>query len=240
MEEENVDWMKNAEWVKNHLDGMNVDSYWSPDGMGFLLKKVEDKKLVLVRCINHYTVLRSISGLKTLAFDLGYTVSDSDIEFDDVPESSEDAQRINDLYKQIIVDNWKCESCGFPIVEMDASNVFPTLIETTEMLDEDGNVVEYDWWGMILVCPSCGHETTMTIENFTNSHGEVLVHRIKDGNTIYQAHTRQVLVDMVESGEYDASKFCLLGSTSPSGEKIPMWMQGQYCEMIVLEDGEEE
>ena len=24
MEEENVDWMKNAEWVKNHLDGMNV------------------------------------------------------------------------------------------------------------------------------------------------------------------------------------------------------------------------
>ena len=184
--------------------------------------------------------MRSISGLKTLGFDLGYTISDSDIEFDDVPESSEDAQRINDLYKQIIVDNWKCESCGFPIVEMDASNVFPTLIETTEMLDEDGNVVEYDWWGMILVCPSCGHETTMTIENFTNSHGEVLVHRIKDGNTIYQAHTRQVLVDMVESGEYDASKFCLLGSTSPSGEKIPMWMQGQYCEMIVLEDGEEE
>jgi len=61
MEEENVDWMKNAEWVKNHLDGMNVDSYWSPDGMGFLLKKVEDKKLVLVRCINHYTVLRSIN-----------------------------------------------------------------------------------------------------------------------------------------------------------------------------------
>ena len=54
MEEENVDWMKNAEWVKNHLDGMNVDSYWSPDGMGFLLKKVEDKKLVLVRCIFRY------------------------------------------------------------------------------------------------------------------------------------------------------------------------------------------
>jgi len=56
---------------------------------------------------------------------------------------------------------------------------------------------------------------------------------------IYQAHTRGKMAELIELGEYDASNYKTLGFTL-DGEKIPEWMIGQHCEMIVNDRGEEE
>jgi hypothetical protein len=40
-------------------------------------------------------------------------------------------------------------------------------------------------------------------------------------------------------GEYDPTEYRTLGFTL-EGKKIPEWMIGQHCEMIVIDGGEEE
>jgi hypothetical protein len=237
---EEIDWMErsNTRWVEQHLDEMSIGSYWTPEGMGFMIQKIKDKKINLVRCINHHEILKTIAGLKLLVFDLGYTFSEDDANFDDLPSTQDEAVELEKEYEDVVISSWKCE-CGFPIVEMDARKYFPTLVDTTEYLDEQGELKEREWWGMPLICPSCSVENMLTPDVFLKSHSERLLHRATHDGVIYQAHTRYTLAEIVEDGEYDANNFKTFGFTL-GGEKLPHWMQGQHCEMIVLEDGEEE
>ena len=80
MNEGEIDWMKNemAEHMKNTFESMKIGSVWFPEGGGFIVKKVEERKISLVRCVNFTAPMKNVSGLKLLLFDLGYTFTDED------------------------------------------------------------------------------------------------------------------------------------------------------------------
>lgn len=235
-----IDWMNNSmmQHVKDTFEGMRIDSVWFPEGGGFIVKKVEDKKVSLVRCVNYSTPMKNVTGLKLLLFDLGYSFTDEDAQWDDVPLSEEDMDKMNEDYNNTIVASWRTSS-GFPLSEIDGLKYFPKIVHTQEVLSEDGDITELYHWAVPLRCPETDEEVIVNPQDYSLLYGAEALHRVLHEGVIYQAHTRGKMAELIELGEYDASNYKTLGFTL-DGEKIPEWMIGQHCEMIVIDRGEEE
>lgn len=240
MNEEEIDWMKNemVEYVKNTFEGMRIGSVWFPEGGGFIVKKVEERKISLVRCVNYTTPMKNVSGLKLLLFDLGYNFTEEGAQWDEVPLSEGDMDKMNEDYNDTIVQSWRC-NCGYPLSEIDGIQYFPKIVHTEERINEDGDLNELYHWAVPMNCTSCDEEIITNPQDYSLLYGAEALHRVSHGGVIYQAHTRGKLADLIELGEYDSTKYKTMGFTL-NGEKIPEWMIGQHCEMIVNDGGEEE
>jgi len=163
---------------------------WFPEGGGFIVKKVEDKKVSLVRCVNYSTPMKNVTGLKLLLFDLGYSFTDEDAQWDDVPLNEEDMDKMNEDYNNTIVASWRTSS-GFPLSEIDGLKYFPKIVHTQEVLSEDGDITELYHWAVPLRCPETDEEVIVNPQDYSLLYGAEALHRVLHGSDIPSTHKRE-------------------------------------------------
>lgn len=227
-----------TEWAKDHFANAPVSGVWAPDGTGLIFLKIEEKKWSLMRAVDHEATRDTLSGIRALMFDLGYTLDEEETLWDNAPETMEDAMEIEASQKKDIANSWADED-GMKLSEMNPEVAFPVFIEEKEVLLEEGDTETIDVWAYRLLNPSTQKTVDIDPDDYRLLVDDQHFMRYRNNEgTVFQALTRR---EMMEYGN-DKLLGVVIGSECPdTGERVPPWLWGTYCRRLSsYELGEEE
>ncbi len=224
-----------VDWAKEHFAHSPLGGVWSPDGTGLIFLKVGDTEWALNRAVQHPACIETLHGIRTLMFDLGYNLDETSTQWDDPPESLEEAQRLEVEQKKQIASSW-ADKDGTKLIDMDPYNSFPEFKRTEDMLLEGGDTREVEIWAYKLLNPNTGKHIEIDPDDFHLLTGDKFFMRYmnREGD-IVQALTRGEMVEFADEGKQGL----LIGTVDPiTKEKVPTWLYGTYCKVIDVTEEE--
>lgn len=232
------EWKPNKElanWAREHFTNMSVGGIWMPEGSGVTYQKSDEKTWNLIRIVDTDEARDNHNRMKVLMFDIGVKITEEDSEVVPMPVSSEDAMVQELEMKRKIAESWT-DIDGTPLKEMNLENTYPSFAEDREILLNDGNTTNIEIWEYKILNPNSQKYIAIDPDDYHLLMGDGMFMRYRNSlNETYRAMTRGEIVEAADSGNLGR----VVGSKCPSsGEKIPPWMYGTYCE--VIDDGEEE
>jgi len=228
------------DWAKEHFANSPISGVWAPDGTGLIFLKEEEKKWTLMRAVDHGATKDALSGIRALMFDLGYTLDEENVMWDEAPQTMEEAAEIEASQKRDIANSWSDED-GMKLSEMNPHDSYPMFVEAKDVLLDDGNTEEIDIWVFPLTNPNTGNVTKLDPDDYRLLTDDRHFMRFRNNEgTVYQALTRREIMDLADGKEIDFSESCIVGSIDrDTKEKVPSWMWGTYCGRL-SSSGEEE
>tara|TARA_R100001510_G_C7649550_1_gene206977 strand:- start:1014 stop:1718 length:705 start_codon:yes stop_codon:yes gene_type:complete len=225
-----------ADWAKEHFANSPISGVWAPDGTGLIFLKTDEKKWSLMRAVDHEATKDTLNGIRTLMFDLGYTLNEDETQWDDAPETMEQAMAIEEQQKKDIANSW-ADADGMKLSEMNPEERFPSFVEEKEVLLDNGDTETIDVWTYLFVNEDTGTVTELDPDDYRILVDDRHFMRYKNSeDTVFQALTRR---EMMEYGDANILGV-VVGSKCPdTGEKVPPWLWGTYCRRL-SSVGEEE
>ena len=223
-------------WGREHFDMVPVNGVWAPEGLGFVFMRVEDKTYELVRCVQHPETMRALAGVRSLLWDLGYKIKDSNVKWDETPRTQDDVNRISQEHLDDVVSSWRC-SCGFPLREMDHSRVSAVMLSEEETLLENGDTHMVEVWAYPVKC-QCGEVINVDPRDFRSMVGDERYHRHIVKGVEYQALTREEIITALDGDDYDVQNYTPVGKMIDD-ERVPPWLWGLFCKKVIVPDEEE-
>ncbi len=223
-------WTENrvVDWARDHFSATPISGVWAPDGTGLVFSKSGRRSWTLLRAVDHTTVRETLSGIRALMFDLGYTLSDEETIWDEAPKTREEAEEIEAMQKRDIANSWT-DTDGTMLKDMDPYNSFPRLVGTREVESVDGEMVETEIWAYPLVNPNTGTEVELDPEDFRLLTDDRHFMRYKNSmGTVFQALTRKEMMDEADMVR-DADGELVGRVDRDTGERVPSWLWGTYC-----------
>lgn len=221
-----------TEWGRKHFAESPISGVWSPDGTGLIFLKTDEKKWTLVRAVNHEATIDTLSGIRTLMFDLGYALDETDTEWDEAPKTMEEAAEIESSQKQDIANSWADED-GTKLKDMNPHETFPLYVKDNEVLLENGDTEVIEVWAYPLLNFKTGNTVDIDPDDYRllTDDKHFMRYMNKEG-VIIQALTRREMMEMGNAQDPD-NLGVLIGSIDPdTGEKVPPWLWGTYCQRI--------
>jgi len=230
--EEGINWNdRKTKWlIINALKEMELGNTWTPQKTSYILMNTGDKNLSLIRCIKHPEIIESLKRIHALLIDSGFTYTENDVIWDDVPFNEQEMSELAQEYVETEIDCWKC-TCGIRLKEMNFDDVFPEY----HKYDKNSSQSQNEIWVYNVECP-CGLVNRISSGNFYLMHGDFRVNQCKIGSLRIQGLTRQEICDYI----YDYDNDLIIVGPTLKGVKIPPWMWGVVCIPIInQQDGGE-
>ena len=231
------------DWAKDHFANCPISGVWAPDGTGLIFLKAEQKKWKLIRAIDHETTIQALSGICTLMFDLGYSLEENDVMWDEAPQTMEEAAEIEASQKRDIANLWTDED-GMKLREMNPYDAFPVIIGKKEVQLDEGKIDSLDLWAFPLTNPLTGRVTKLDPGDYRLLTDDRHYMRFRNSEgTVYQALTRKEIMNLADAtardGEVKTMEIIdftgseIVGSIDRQTlEKVPSWMWGTICGVL--------
>lgn len=234
MKEQNWNDMSVKKWAEEHFKTAPVGGAWAPDGTGLLFLKSEEKKWRLVKAMNHPSTLDTLDRIRVLMFDLGYSLNEKDVEWDDPPATMEEAIQQEADHKKRIAESW-ADTDGTKLMDLDLRSAYPEYIESKEIILDNGDTTEMEIWAYKVTNPNTGNEITIDPDDYHLLTDDECFMRFYAPPLWYQCMTRNEIIEVADSDEYRGSEdhAILIGKfVHVSGDydhKVPPWMWGTVC-----------
>ena len=223
------------DWAKEHFANTPVSGVWAPEGTGLIFLKTDERKWELVRAVDLDATKDTLSGIRALMFDLGYSLNEDNVEWDAAPETMEDALAIEESQKQDIANSWADED-GTQLIEMNPEGTFPRFIGMRGIQSDKGDTKEVELWTYPLLNPNTGEEVELDPDDYRMLTNDKCFMRYKNSEgAIFQVLTRKEMMTEGDKGDYAEGE--LVGSRDrDTGEKVPSWLWGTYCKRVSMND----
>ena len=242
------------DWAREHFADAPVSGVWAPDGTGLIFLKTEERKWELVRAVDHDASKDTLSGIRTLMFDLGYSLKEDNVNWDEAPETMEEAYAIEESQKQDVANSW-ADDDGTKLIDMNPHNTYPKFLHEKEVLLDNGDTETIEVWTYPLMNPNTGKEVQLDPDDYRmlTDDKHFKRYRNEEGN-VYQALTRREMMnegnfhamrendDIPDGEEYIFDFGFVVGNIDRNtGGKVPSWMWGTFCRRLSSSElGEEE
>jgi len=225
-----------VDWAKEHFAHSPLGGVWSPDGTGLIFLKTDTKEWTLQKAIQHPACIETLHGIRTVMFDLGYSLNEKNTEWKEPPATLEEAQRMEVEEKKQIAKSW-ADKDGTKLIDMNPYNTFPEFIKMEDVLLEGGDTQEIEIWAYRLLNPNTGEHVEIDPDDYhLLTDDRAFMRYMNREGDIIQALTRREMMEMADAGEQGL----LIGSVDPvTKEKIPLWLYGTYCKVIDPNEEEE-
>lgn len=223
-------------WMSEHFATMVKGAIWMPENTGVTYQKGEGNTLSLVRMVDTEGCRSNHDRMKTLAWDLGYTITEDEVEIVPEPRNPMEAQMQELDMKRRIAQGW-ADKDGTLLVDMNIEAVYPKFSENTEILLDNGETTTVEVWAYPLLNPNTGEVLSIDPDDFHLLMGDDrFMQYVNEKGELYKAMDRGEMIRAIDEG-IDAR---LVGTTDPAtDEKVPPWMYGTYCKVESIL-GEEE
>jgi hypothetical protein len=221
-------------WAKELMSGLGIGGIWSPEGSGLTYKKMSDDTLLLTKMMNHPDVLENHARFTTIMMAIGINMAENENVLFDAPANPEEAYMLEQQHKIDIAHGWKCE-CGSKLIEMPHEKYSPRFLSEEEVLLENGDTDTMEIWGYLYECPDCDKAFNVDPDDYHLMAGDKLFMRYRiDSERTMQAMTRR---EMIQAAKDQTG--ILVGDSCPiTGGKVPTWLWGTYCYVIVNDEEE--
>ena len=174
--------------------------------------------------------------IKTVAWDLGYTVTDEDAEVVPEPTNQMEAQMQELDMKRKIAQGWS-DKDGTKLVDMNLDAVYPRFVEDKEVLLDNGDTTSVEIWEYSLFNPNTENTLSIDPDDYHLLMGDDrFMQYVNESGELLRAMDRAEMIRAIDEG----ASAKLVGTRDPNtGEKVPPWMYGTYCEIIRIVNEEE-
>lgn len=223
-------------WMKEHFASMAVGAIWMPENAGITYQKKEGNTLALLRLVDTEGCRGNHERMKTIAWDLGYTIEDKDAELVPEPRSQMEAQMQELDMKRRIAQGWADED-GTLLVDMNLDAVYPRFVEDKEVLLDNGDTTTVEVWEYPLLNPNTEKVLSIDPDDYHLLKGDDrFMQYVNESGQLMRALDRAGMIRAIDDGNLGV----LVGTKDPNtGERVPPWMYGTYCEVSSVL-GEEE
>jgi len=223
-------------WMKEHFANMAVGAIWMPENAGVTYQKKEGNKLTLLRLVDTEGCRSNHDRMKTVAWDLGYTIEDDGAELVPEPLNQMEAQMQELDMKRRIAQGWADED-GTLLIDMNLDGAYPRFVEDKEILLDNGETTTVEVWEYPLLNPNTEQVLSIDPDDYHLLKGDDrFMQYVNESGQLMKAMDRAGMIRAIDEGDLGV----LIGTTDPNtGEKIPPWMYGTYCEVTSVL-GEEE
>lgn len=223
-------------WMKEHFASMAVGAIWMPENAGITYQKKEGNTLALLRLVDTEGCRGNHERMKTIAWDLGYTIEDKDAELVPEPRSQMEAQMQELDMKRRIAQGWADED-GTLLVDMNLDAVYPRFVEDKEVLLDNGDTTTVEVWEYPLLNPNTEKVLSIDPDDYHLLKGDDrFMQYVNEAGQLMRALDRAGMIRAIDDGNLGV----LVGTKDPNtGERVPPWMYGTYCEVSSVL-GEEE
>lgn len=223
-------------WMKEHFASMAVGAIWMPENAGITYQKKEGNTLALLRLVDTEGCRGNHERMKTIAWDLGYTIEDKDAELVPEPQSQMEAQMQELDMKRRIAQGWADED-GTLLVDMNLDAVYPRFVEDKEVLLDNGDTTTVEVWEYPLLNPNTEKVLSIDPDDYHLLKGDDrFMQYVNEAGQLMRALDRAGMIRAIDDGNLGV----LVGTKDPNtGERVPPWMYGTYCEVSSVL-GEEE
>jgi len=223
-------------WMKEHFANMADGAIWMPEGAGITYQKRDGKTLSLIRMVDSEGCRDNHNRIKAVAWDLGYTVTDEDTEIVPQPSNQMEAQMQELDMKRKIAQGW-ADKDGTKLVDMNLDAVYPRFVEDKEVLLDNGDTTSVEIWEYSLLNPNTGDTLSIDPDDYHLLMGDDrFMQYVNESGELFRAMDRAEMIRAIDDGALGT----LVGTTDPNtGEKVPPWMYGTYCEIIRIVEEEE-
>ena len=215
---------------------MAVGAIWMPENAGITYQKKEGNTLALLRLVDTEGCRGNHERMKTIAWDLGYTIEDKDAELVPEPRSQMEAQMQELDMKRRIAQGWADED-GTLLVDMNLDAVYPRFVEDKEVLLDNGDTTTVEVWEYPLLNPNTEKVLSIDPDDYHLLKGDDrFMQYVNESGQLMRALDRAGMIRAIDDGNLGV----LVGTKDPNtGERVPPWMYGTYCEVSSVL-GEEE
>lgn len=222
--------------MKEHFASMAVGAIWMPENAGITYQKKEGNTLALLRLVDTEGCRGNHERMKTIAWDLGYTIEDKDAELVPEPRSQMEAQMQELDMKRRIAQGWADED-GTLLVDMNLDAVYPRFVEDKEVLLDNGDTTTVEVWEYPLLNPNTEKVLSIDPDDYHLLKGDDrFMQYVNESGQLMRALDRAGMIRAIDDGNLGV----LVGTKDPNtGERVPPWMYGTYCEVSSVL-GEEE
>ena len=222
--------------MKEHFASMAVGAIWMPENAGITYQKKEGNTLALLRLVDTEGCRGNHERMKTIAWDLGYTIEDKDAELVPEPRSQMEAQMQELDMKRRIAQGWADED-GTLLVDMNLDAVYPRFVEDKEVLLDNGDTTTVEVWEYPLLNPNTEKVLSIDPDDYHLLKGDDrFMQYVNEAGQLMRALDRAGMIRAIDDGNLGV----LVGTKDPNtGERVPPWMYGTYCEVSSVL-GEEE
>lgn len=218
---------KLIDWAVEHVAKLSVGGMWAPEGTGLVYVKTTEKTLLLRRMSDLPETLDNHERMKVLMFDAGVTIiEDENTERIPAPQSQEEAMIQEVELKRIVAESW-ADADGTLLIDMDLHEIYPTYVESAEVLLEDGETDSIEIWAYEVTNPNTGEQLSIDPDDYHILMGDMRFMQFRNTQSeVFHALTREQIIETTDTG----GSGLIVGSKCPhTGEKIPPWMYGTYC-----------
>ena len=131
--------------------------------------------------------------------------------------------------KRKIAQGW-ADKDGTLLVDMNLDAAYPRFVEEKEVLLDNGNTITVEIWEYPLLNPNTGEMISIDSEDYRLLMGDdrYMQYMNKRGELMI-ALSRAEMQKAIKEGDQGV----IVGITDPNtGEKVPPWMYGTYCEVL--------
>ena len=223
-------------WMKEHFATMAIGAIWMPENAGVAYQKKEDKTLSLLRMVDTDGCRSNHDRMKTVAWDLGYTIEDSEAEVVPEPNNPMEAQMQELDMKRRIAQGW-ADKDGTLLIDMNLDAVYPRFAQDTEVLLDNGDTTTVEVWEYPLLNPNTEEVLSIDPDDYHLLMGDDrFMQYMNNKGELLKAMDRGEMIRAIDEG----TNARLIGTTDPeTGEKVPPWMYGTYCEVVSMLEEEE-
>jgi len=228
------------EIAREELEGLPADAFWStPNQHAQYRRDGEERRLVLVRRLDHPMVEEACERVKTVTDMIDWEVDDSDVEllpaWHPEPEEAMLQERMR-LQEQLVQATCANTECDVYLAAMDLEEAQWQHLDDAAYVDEDGVEQVMEIWSPVVTCYKCETEIQLAPEHYAILAGDDIANRFKSQEGItYRVLTRPEVIEMIDAKD---SSLTVLGTFCPiSGELLPPFYRGL---MVSMSGGEEE
>jgi len=223
-------------WMSEHFAHMAVGAIWMPENAGVTYQKTNEKELTLVEMVDTDGCRENHQRMKSLTWDLGYTVLDSEANLVPEPRNQMEEEMRTLEMKRKIAQGWK-DKDGTLLVDMNLDAVYPKFVEETEVLMDNGDTRMVEVWEYRLLNPNTGKTLSIDPDDYHLMMGDDrFMQFMNERGELLRAMDRAEMIHAIDEG----INARLIGTTDPeTGERVPQWMYGTYCK-VTPTLGEEE
>ena len=223
-------------WMSEHFATMAIGAIWMPENTGVTYQKKEGNSLSLIRMVDSEGCRSNHDRMKTVAWDLGYSIIEDEVEIVPEPRNPIEAQMQELDMKRRIAQGW-ADKDGTLLIDMNIDAVYPRFSQDTEILLDNGETTTVEVWEYPLLNPNTEEVLSIDPDDFHLLMGDDrFMQYVNEKGELYSAMDRGEMIRAIDDG-IDAR---LVGTTDPvTGEKLPPWRYGTYCKVESIL-GEEE
>ena len=215
------------DWAVEHVAKLSVGGMWAPVGTGLVYVKTTEKTLLLRRMSDLPETLDNHERMKVLMFDAGVTIiEDENTERVPAPQNQEEAMIQEVELKRMVAESW-ADTDGTLLIDMGLDNVYPSFIETAEVLLEDGETDSIEIWAYEVTNPNTGGRLPIDPDDYHILMGDMRFMQYRNSaGQVFRALTREQIIEYADTGR----QHVIVGSKCPlTDERIPPWMFGTCC-----------